>query len=151
MTRINDLIFIILDVKRYIFDRWRTGDEKQKGKESQWGQATHRLPHCYSVLEGRTHTPQCHGPEYPPHSLTLYCQFIAVQTGDNASFLHITILDHQCRERERQGLLKKKSRMMEKHSTILCPCWVSMATSLSGHLDVADSAGTQNRGFQLGS
>lgn len=25
-----------------------------------------------------------------------------------------------------------------------------MATSLSGHLDVADSVGTQNRGFQLG-
>lgn len=44
-----------------------------------------------------------------------------------------------------------KSHMMEKHSTILCPCGVSMTTSLSGHLDAADSAGTQNKEFLLGS
>lgn len=44
-----------------------------------------------------------------------------------------------------------KSHMMEKHSAILGPCTVSMATSLSGHLDAADSTGTQNREFLLGS
>lgn len=48
------------------------------------------------AVVGRKHpyTPDAADPLTPPRSLTLYCQFIALQTGDNAPFLHITILDH---------------------------------------------------------